>query len=287
MIEVAEVISLNHRKSPSAASNLSLGPALSITALSRMHSEQSQATAVGSQATERSSVTEESPVTTPASPTQTRLPSPSPSEFDDALDTPLSALVTSPQSAYTADTASIRSARSTRSVRSVKSGRSTRTTRSQRTVDANRVSTVSAARRRSQRTSMGSLRMPNIQIRKGSHPPVPALPSRTPTLTPVTPDRRTSTIESFLDFGVGDASESDSEDAGVAIPPRRTSIDEIEVVARAPTVAVQTRDDIHVMPSRSATENELVSFRRSQFSLDHQHPFANEGKVLLPRDESI
>ncbi|KAJ7173670.1 hypothetical protein C8R46DRAFT_1083596 [Mycena filopes] len=298
VIEVAEVISLNHRKSPSAASNLSLGPALSIVA-SRIYSEPSQANSVGSQTAERSPVNEESPVTTPASPTQTRLPSPSPSEFDDTVDTPLSAFddddtvntplsasVTSPQSAYTtdtadtADTASIRSARSTRSVHSAKSGRSTRTTRSQRTVDANRVSTVSAARRRSQRTSMSSLRMPNIQIRKGSQPPVPALPTRTPTtLTPVTPDRRTSTIESFLDFGVGDASESDSEDAGVVIAPRRTSIDEIEVVARAPTVAIQTRDDIHVMPSRSATENELVSLRRSQFSLDHQHPFANEEPV--------
>ncbi|KAJ7777402.1 hypothetical protein B0H16DRAFT_956458 [Mycena metata] len=303
VIEVAEVISLNHRKSPSAASQLSLG--LSIGALSRMHSQQSQATSVvqsqatsvvqsqatsatsvSSQATERSPTTKQSPATIPASPTQTRLPSPSPSEFEalqDVVEVPVTASVTSPQSPYTpdtADTVSIRSARSTRSVRSVrsaKSGRSTRTARSQRTAEVNRVSSVSAARRRSQRTSMSSLRMPNIQVRKGSHPPMPSLPT---SLTPVTPDRRTSTIESFLDFGPGEQSESDSEDTGIAVaPPRRTSIDEIEVVARTPVVAIQTRDDIHVMPSRSATENELVSLRRSQFSLDHQHPFANEEPI--------
>ncbi|KAJ7035553.1 hypothetical protein C8F04DRAFT_1394654 [Mycena alexandri] len=291
VIEVAEVISLNHRKSPSAASQLSLG--LSIGALSRMHSErpqatsvvQSRATSVLSQATERSPVTEESPATTPASPTQTKLPSPSPSEFEaleDIVETPVSASVTSPQSADTpdtADTASIRSARSTRSVRSMrsaKSGRSTRTARSQRNAEVNRVSSVSAARRRSQRASMSSLRMPNTQVRKASHPPMPSLPT---SLSPVTPDRRTSTIESFLDFGPGEASESDSEDTGIAAAPRRTSIDEIEVVARTPAVVIQTRDDIHVMPTRSATENELVSLRRSQFSLDHQHPFANEEPV--------
>jgi hypothetical protein len=100
--------------------------------------------------------------------------------------------------------------------------------------------------------------------------------------SPATPDRRSSAIESFLDFAPSE-SDSDAEVetvAGVVVPPRRTSIDDIEVVTRSPVVASyhRTRDDITVMPSRSATEAELVAPRRSQFSLDHQHPFANEGE---------
>ncbi|KAJ7885999.1 hypothetical protein B0H13DRAFT_2277771 [Mycena leptocephala] len=170
---------------------------------------------------------------------------------------------------------SARSTRSVRSVRSARSAKSSRTARTARTSDANRLSTVSAARRRSQRTSMGSLRMPNtkVQGRKGSHPPVPALPIP----SPVSPDRRSTAIESFLDFD----RDSEEEETDVVIAPRRTSIDDIEIVARTPVVTIQTRDDIHVMPSRSATENELVAPKRSQFSLDHQHPFANEGKFLF------
>ncbi|KAJ6547862.1 hypothetical protein B0H10DRAFT_2130634 [Mycena sp. CBHHK59/15] len=181
-------------------------------------------------------------------------------------ETPTSALDSEPpiSAVDTAtDTASIRSARSLKSVRSAKSGR---TTRSQRTADASRLSTVSAARRRSLRTSMGSLRLPSLKsaVRRGAtaHPPVPTLPPPADTA-------------SFLDFGSRD--DSDAEEADEP-RPRLTSIDDIEVVARAPVVAIQTRDDIHVMPRRSVTENELVG-RRGQFSLDHQHPFAIEEPV--------
>ncbi|KAJ6581028.1 hypothetical protein B0H19DRAFT_1251290 [Mycena capillaripes] len=307
--QVVEVLSLNHRKSPSGSSHLSLRPledALSLDAISRMHSLQSQTTG-----------TEQAQLSTPPSPSLMKLPTPTPSEAEQLLRTPTSpSLVETPSSPspvepspvepspiepspvepslLTADdTASIhsaRSARSTRSVRSMRSFRSgrsnksARTARSQRTTEASRVSTVSAARRRSQRTSMSSLRMPPIktQGRKGSHPPVPSLP----TLSPATPDRRNSTIESFLDFG-RDGSDSDTDDTGTGVgtstgyaaTPRRTSIDDIEVVARSPVPMIQTRDDIHVMPSRSATEKELVAPKRSQFSLDHQHPFANEEPV--------
>jgi len=123
--------------------------------------------------------------------------------------------------------------------------------------------------------------MPSIKTRKGSHPPVPSLPLSN--LSPSTPDRgsavESSAAESFLDFDGRDTDESDTDGTDVAGVPRRTSIDDIEVVARAPAVTFQTRDDIHVMPSRSATETELVAPRRSQFSLDHQHPFANEEPV--------
>ncbi|KAJ6474679.1 hypothetical protein C8R47DRAFT_986821 [Mycena vitilis] len=249
VIEVAEVISLNHRKSPSA----------------------------------------------PLSPSQTRLPSPTLSEMEQLLETPttLSPVAPSPQTPDTASIHSARSARSVRSMRSARSGKSARTTRSQRATDVTRVNSVTAARRRSQRTSMGSLRMPSIKVRKGSHPPVPSLPA---TLSPVAlDDRRSSTIESFLDFGRDDSTEEeegDEDDTGpvVTFAPvrRRTSIDDIQVVARTPVASVrspvsniQTRDDIHVMPSRSATEKELVGQRRSQFSLDHQHPFANEGELAF------
>ncbi|KAJ7780280.1 hypothetical protein DFH07DRAFT_950324 [Mycena maculata] len=291
VIEVAEVISLNHRKSPSASSQLSLRPfgdTLSIDAISRMHSEQSQATttttAPDSQAPRDSQATS---ATEPPSPTTTKLPFPTPSEVD-FFNAPMSPLVVEPEP-KASDTVSIHSARSARSMRSARSAKSSRTQRSQRTTDANRVSTVSAARRRSQRTSMGSLRMPSIRVsHKGSHPPVPSLPIPSPTPSsatpsPATPDRRSaveSTVESFLDFGGRDSDESDPDetdmDAGV---PRRTSIDDIEVVARTPAIMFQTRDDLHVMPRRSSTENELVMPRRSQFSLDHQHPFANEEPV--------
>ncbi|KAJ7493259.1 hypothetical protein B0H11DRAFT_2005591 [Mycena galericulata] len=302
VIEVAEVISLNHRKSPSASSHLSLrafaeGP--SLDAISRMHSEQSQTTSPtqGSQSTEATTeATQDSQVTSatePPSPTRTKLPSPTPSEAEVSFpELPGSPLVVEQALQASDDAASIHSARSGRSVRSTRSGRSaksSRTHRSQRTTDASRLSTVSAARRRSLRTSMSSLRMPSIKTaRKGSHPPVPSLPvaSLSPSPSPATPDRRStveSTVESFLDFGGRDTDESDSEDTDVVGVPRRTSIDDIEIVTRTPTstpsITIQTRDDIHVMPSRSAMENELVAPRRSQFSLDHQHPFANEEPV--------
>ncbi|KAF7370994.1 hypothetical protein MSAN_00733600 [Mycena sanguinolenta] len=359
VIEVAEVISLNHRKSPSASSRVislnslnhrkspsgasshasilarPMEDTLSLDAISRMHSEQSQ----------MSTWTQD---TTPSSPSLLKLPTPTPSEaefllgtisgptVDSLLQTPAataleteyllrtpsmsgptvesllqtpaleplilglpastSSMDPSPQTETdtTDDAVSIRSARSVRSTRSGKSAKSARTARSQRTTDVSRVSSVSAARRRSQRTSMSSLRMPPIkaQMRKGSHPPplpVPTLPLPT---SPAT-ERRTSTIESFLDFAPSDSDENDidnddaTEEAQVTnvvpVSPRRTSIDDIEVVTRSPATIVTsylgTRDDITVMPSRSATEAELVAPRRSQFSLDHQHPFANEESV--------
>ncbi|KAJ6485719.1 hypothetical protein C8R45DRAFT_280179 [Mycena sanguinolenta] len=206
----------------------------------------------------------------------------------------------SPQTANTDttdDAASIRSARSTRSVRSMRSGKSAksaRTARSQRATDVSRVNSVTAARRRSQRTSMSSLRMPPIKT-KGSHPPPPLPVPTLPLPTSPATGRRASTIESFLDFAPSDSDENendadndnDTEEAQVAnvvvVSPRRTSIDDIEVVARSPATIVAsylgTRDDITVMPSRSAAEAELVAPRRSQFSLDHQHPFANEESV--------
>ncbi|KAJ6561087.1 hypothetical protein DFH09DRAFT_502789 [Mycena vulgaris] len=246
VIEVAEVISLNHRKSPSASSYLSLRPTLSIDALSSMYLDHSPATEMQSQAegtTEEQSqaaeptpTTEESEATIPlelqeeaqtTEPTSTNhvesqtqttheshpispsLPFPSPSETDMASpvpETPVSPRVVEPEASETASIHSAKSGRSGRSMRSAKSGRTARTT------DTSRVSTVSAARRRSLRTSMGSLRMPSIKVRKGSHPPVPSLPSISPVPSPsspiVTSDRR-STTESFLDFSESrEASES-------------------------------------------------------------------------------
>ncbi|KAK7031538.1 hypothetical protein R3P38DRAFT_3187250 [Favolaschia claudopus] len=334
VIEVAEVISLNHRKSPSASSQvasivslshrkspsgasssrLSIYPVketLSLDAVSRMHSEQSATT----------SGTEYTQATTPPSPSLTKLPTPTPSEMEYLLDpttpsstlgvdnmletpqlehliigaalpsspstNPSSAVDPSPSTAHTDNTDAV-SIRSTRSVRSTRSGKSARTARSQRTTDASRVSSVSAARRRSQRTSMSSLRMPNI-TRKPAQPPVPVpalpLPS-SPRLSPgIAPDRRASTIESFLDFAPSDSDDEEAEVgtvSGVVVAsPRRTSIDDIEVVARSAAIADfrGTQDDITVMPRRSAAEAELVAPRRSQFSLDHQHPFANEEPV--------
>ncbi|KAJ7089830.1 hypothetical protein B0H15DRAFT_839421 [Mycena belliarum] len=285
VIEVAEVVSLNHRKSPSGSS-MGLRSVLSIDAISRMCSEQSQTTSV------QASTTNDGHDTQPSiSPSQTRLPSPTMSELGFLSEAPMSPLVAIPTAetsmAEKPDSASIRSGRSAKSARSGRSVRSTKSTRANRPTDT-RVNSVSAARRRSLRTSLGSLRMPSIKGRKASHPPVPSLPPHSAAPSPVSVPSRSSMAQSFLDFGSRDASDSDTEDIDVAVP-RRTSIDEIEIVARTPVwtptaASFQTRDDLHVMPSRSATENELVAPRRSQFSLDHQHPFANEAE---PVNQSI
>ncbi|KAJ6605842.1 hypothetical protein B0H10DRAFT_2076105 [Mycena sp. CBHHK59/15] len=298
VIEVAEVVSLHHR-SPSAASQLSLHPMASLDAIARLSltpplrpnlllsSSSEEVTPAASvlemamEGTASSTSVLESGTEGTASSTSvlemagtasstsvlesgtagTTSPwlvreavfEPEPETPTDS-ETPTSALDSEPpiSAVDTAtDTASIRSARSLKSVRSAKSGR---TTRSQRTADASRLSTVSAARRRSLRTSMGSLRLPSLKsaVRRGAtaHPPVPTLPPPADTA-------------SFLDFGSRD--DSDAEEADEP-RPRLTSIDDIEVVARAPVVAIQTRDDIHVMPRRSVTENEL-------------HPFAIEEPV--------
>ncbi|KAF7357023.1 hypothetical protein MVEN_01038900 [Mycena venus] len=132
--QVASVISLSHRKSPSGASLRPVEDFLNLDAISRMHSEQSQATTT----TTTMTGTEETQATTPPSPTLTKLPTPTPSELDFLLGTPTSpsaveslqtptlehlvigATPTSPSSAYdpspqtantetadTADTASI------------------------------------------------------------------------------------------------------------------------------------------------------------------------------------
>ncbi|KAF7317832.1 hypothetical protein MKEN_00871100 [Mycena kentingensis (nom. inval.)] len=300
VIEVAEVISLNHRKSPSGSSAASLRPMVDILSLDAV-APQVAATSSPTRSKSHSdaAVSPTSPVrraslsdivqSGPASPTQTKLPSPSSSEMEleAALpDSPMSPSVRVPMPEsrpVESDAVSVRSTKSTRSVRSTKSAR---TARSQRTVDISRVSSVSAARRRSQRTSMSSLRMPALSLRRGSHPPVPSLPSSSSSKPPTPLDdseRAASRVESFLDFGSGsrsttdDDSESDLTDSPSLLPP--STIEDLQVVARSPPTLIETRDDIHVMPSRSAAERDLVAPRRSQFSLDRQHPFANEDSV--------
>ncbi|KAF7309490.1 hypothetical protein MIND_00319800 [Mycena indigotica] len=256
VIEVAEVVSLNHRKSPSGSSGPSLQRSLGeVIALSQPSSPIR--------------------ILSSPSPTQTRLPSPSLSELEALPETPLTIAIPLTDS-RPSDTTSLRSTKSIKSTKSTKSIRSTRITRSQRTIDTSRVSSVSAARRRSQRTSSSSLRMPSIRSahKKGSHPPVPSLPSST---SPSTPDRRSSRVESFLDFGSRDVTDEDTDET--ESPMEQSAIEDIQVVARTPPPLIQTQDDIHVMPSRSAAERDLVATLPSQFSLDRQHPFANEESV--------
>ncbi|KAJ7230657.1 hypothetical protein GGX14DRAFT_584168 [Mycena pura] len=266
VIEVAEVISLKQQQSSPASplSPRSFADVLSLDALSRIHSETTSPISPvmfpGSQTT----TIEDSQLMskTPPSPAPMQLPLPFPSQLEIQVavpDTPRSPSKAPPQAFETTSIYSTRSANST--------------TRSQGSMDTFRVNMVSAARQRSVRTSMGSLRMPSIKSRKGSHPPVPSFPSVS-SASSVSHDR-TSKVESFLDFGSRDT-DSDTDDADAPVTRRRTSIDDIEVAARTLPLLIETRDDIHVMPSRSAAERELVTPRRSQFSLDHQHPFAIE-----------
>lgn len=167
--------------------------------------------------------------------------------------------------------------------------RSTRTTRSNRTNDASRVNSVSAARRRSIRTSMGSLRF--THSRKSSlvrgkaseeeQPPVPELPRTLP------PSAFTPNINrhSFLQF----ESRSSSPvfgDLGLPLA-KRTSIDDIQIVPRSPKSSYRpiVRDDISVMPSVSRFIEdvgiEAVPRRSSQLEfLGAKQRFPSEGKYF-------
>ncbi|KAJ7282087.1 hypothetical protein C8J57DRAFT_1560604 [Mycena rebaudengoi] len=153
---------------------------------------------------------------------------------------------------------STRSGRSARSVRSTRSARSTKSTKSNKTARSFRAAHIAE-----------QPSAPNIKTgRKQSQPPVPTLP------TTISPDR--ASTSSFLDF---DLDVSDGElDSPVILERKRTSIDDIQVVARSPALTFHTQDDIQIMPTRSAAEAAVVS-RRSQFSLDNQHPFATEEPV--------
>ncbi|CAK5273795.1 unnamed protein product [Mycena citricolor] len=296
VIEVAEVISLNHRKSASASSSVRLlgqKEMLSLDIVSRMASDAATPASPMSPVSptmfitspieriEQTTAWTETDDCSPAQSAQDMLPTPSASELEDLLDLAAkeAEMPESPVSPVDTPVTPFMGIPMPQSdAVSVRSGKSSRTHRSQRGNETSRVDSVSAARRRSVRTSMGSLRLPKSS--KGPEPPVPLLPSLSASSSSsVGPDHR-SVVESFLDFGPASDSEADDSKAAGSQKKKRTSIEDLSVVTDTPPLRLvpvqQTRDDIQIMPRRSAVETELVTPRRSQFSLDHQHPFAIE-----------
>jgi hypothetical protein len=156
---------------------------------------------------------------------------------------------TSTHAKLVSDTASIRTTRSTRSTRSP-------------TADSRRSSVVEAAKRRSSRTSMGSLRLPtrhssvNHGKPQNDQPVVPDLPDlRNIFASPPPPFPQSS----FLHFD----SRHDSVISGIELTSRpQTAIDDIQVVARpSPSPLQVTVDDIGDMPRTTITNDTQVVTR--------------------------
>ncbi|PBK99898.1 hypothetical protein ARMGADRAFT_1074734 [Armillaria gallica] len=137
------------------------------------------------------------------------------------------------------------------SIRSAKSARI-------RVADHTRVEMISAARRRSLRASMGSLRLPrslSLRSNKSSrHPPLPAIPkehSPTPSCPPPNPNA--------LPVPFPDAT-----------PTRRTSIEDIEIVTRDPEeIRHATTDDMCIMPLRDNEDDHASRKKLARRSTDN------------------
>ncbi|KAK0202416.1 hypothetical protein DFS33DRAFT_894735 [Desarmillaria ectypa] len=137
---------------------------------------------------------------------------------------------------------------------SIRSAKSART----RVADHSRVERVSAARRRSLRASMGSLRLPrslSLRSNKSSHPPLPAIPKEySPTPLPCPPS-----IPNILPVPFPDAT-----------PTRRTSIEDIEIVARDPEeIRHATTDDMCIMPLRDNEDDHASPKKLARRSIDN------------------
>ncbi|KAL0953909.1 hypothetical protein HGRIS_005075 [Hohenbuehelia grisea] len=176
-----------------------------------------------------------------------------------------------PQANLTSDTATIRSTRSTRSARSARSARSTRSVRSTKTAPPgeSRVSQVSAARRRSIRTSLGSLRFPSLRGKLGNAkapPPMPDLPKDFAAYFNANSSSGMSPggagTPRPLNLSLPGARGGDSGLRSPQRTPLRASIDDIQIVPRTPKVATpqkKTMDDIGVRPGRSNPDPSLAS----------------------------
>ncbi|KAK0188483.1 hypothetical protein F5146DRAFT_1002565 [Armillaria mellea] len=137
------------------------------------------------------------------------------------------------------------------SIRSAKSARI-------RVADHTRVEMISAARRRSLRTSMGSLRLPrsfSLRSNKSSrHPPLPAIPKEYSSTTSCLPSGPNVLPVPFPD----------------ATPTRRTSIEDIEIVARDPEeIRHATTDDMCIMPLRDNEDDHASRKKLARRSIDN------------------
>lgn len=176
------------------------------------------------------------------------------------------------------DTVSLRTTRSARSIRSFRSTRSARSSRSMRFVEPNRLGSVTAAKTRSHRTSKSSLRLPN---RKPSlraqtphseeQPPMPDLPIEfIPSMPPISFANPSS---SFLHFNSRNAST-------IGLGPRRTSLDDIQMMARPPMYSrfsYSTVDDINVRPQSTIDDIQVVP--RTPVPVPLPHTLANNTAV--------
>ncbi|KAK0501708.1 hypothetical protein EDD18DRAFT_1431767 [Armillaria luteobubalina] len=134
------------------------------------------------------------------------------------------------------------------SIRSAKSARI-------RIADHTRVEMISAARRRSLRASMGSLRLPrslSLRSNKSSrHPPLPAIPKEYSSTSSSNPNA--------LPVPFPDAT-----------PTRRTSIEDIEIVARVPEeIRHATTDDMCIMPLRDNEDDHASRKKLARRSIDN------------------
>jgi len=148
----------------------------------------------------------------------------------------------------------------------VVSVRSTKSKRSNRSGVASRSSMVSAARRRSVRTSMGSLRIPSRNTnRTSSVPPVPDVPQDSHSRPPTSFHASTSKQRaSFLDLESRQSSAANLNTKEPS-PSRRTRIEDIEIEAKPSTGrkrAISTMDDLHIMPLTSSEVNEIEEVPR-------------------------
>lgn len=140
---------------------------------------------------------------------------------------------------------------------SIRSAKSART----RVADHSRVEKVSAARRRSLRASMGSLRLPrsfSLRSNKSSHPP-PPLPTMPKECSPVPVSPLPPSIPNALPVPFPDTT-----------PTRRTSIEDIEIVARDPEeIRHATTDDMCIMPLRDNEDDHASRKKLARRSIDN------------------
>ncbi|KAJ8518095.1 hypothetical protein ONZ45_g4805 [Pleurotus djamor] len=154
------------------------------------------------------------------------------------------------------DTATIHSLRSVRSARSMRSVRSTRSTR-----DSTRVSQVFAARRRSIRASLSSLRLPKLRGKSQGRghpepqPPVPDLPPH------IRPSISSSTKSPFAHLPEPLTLRKDMWPR-IREAPIRGSVDDINLVPRSPKhqpPKPAAMDDIEILPGRAKPDAALVA----------------------------
>lgn len=148
---------------------------------------------------------------------------------------------------------------------SIQTTRSRRSHHSTRSIGTSRASMVSAAKRRSVRTSLGSLRLPPRNATREEIPPVPDVPhSHSYPPTPqVTSQKIRYERPSFLHLSTS-TSIGNLQEANKLFPQQtqRTQIEDLDIDARLspeePKRAISTMDDLHIMPLTILQEDSII-----------------------------